>query len=76
MQIKILFFGLLTEITGTSLTMDDISDTNSLIKKLNDEYPALQQLNFTIAVDQKIITGNTVLNDGCIVALMPPFSGG
>jgi sulfur-carrier protein len=31
---------------------------------------------FVVAVDKKTITENTMLNDHCTVALLPPFSGG
>lgn len=76
MQIKILFFGSLTDIAGASLVIRDIDDTNLLIKELNQTYPLLKELKYLVAVDQKVIGGNTVLTNGCTVALMPPFSGG
>ena len=77
MKINILFFGQLTDITGTSnMTMEEVSDTNSLIIKLSQQFPALGKSTYIIAVDKHVISENTILSNNSIVALLPPFSGG
>jgi molybdopterin synthase sulfur carrier subunit len=76
MPISIMIFGQLTDITGNSLSLDDISDTDSLIRKLNKLYPELVEKKFVIAVDKQVVNENTILNDNNTVALLPPFSGG
>ncbi len=77
MQITILFFGQLTEITGeTSLQMQDVADTDALAIILNKKFTGLASLKYAIAVDKKVITSNTILTQNCTVALLPPFSGG
>jgi molybdopterin synthase sulfur carrier subunit len=43
---------------------------------LNAEYPDLKNSKYLLAVDKKIVEGNTSLDMNSIVALMPPFSGG
>ena len=77
MQINILFFGQLTDITDTgTIMLDNIADTSALIKMLHEKFPALATSKYVIAVNKKIITGNTLLTNNCTVALLPPFSGG
>lgn len=76
MPISIMIFGQLTDIAGTSLSLDDIPDTDGLIKKLNKLYPELVDKKYVIAVDKQVITTNTILNNNNTVALLPPFSGG
>jgi molybdopterin synthase sulfur carrier subunit len=76
-KVQILLFGRLTELLGQShLQLEDVADTNALTARLQQRYPALEQLNYQIAVNQTVIQGNQSLSDGMTVALMPPFSGG
>ena len=77
MAVQIKIFGQLTDIFKShELTINDIADTNSLVSELNKRYPSLSASRYIMAVNKKTITGNTVLNDDSIVALLPPFSGG
>jgi molybdopterin synthase sulfur carrier subunit len=77
MQIRIIIFGQLTDIINSSeLTLTDIADTNSLANELNILYPSLADSKYMMAVDKQTVTGNTILKEGSIVALLPPFSGG
>ena len=77
MAITVYFFGSLVDITGQSKKdLSSISDTNALNLLLQDEYPALIATKYFIAVNQQMIKTNHELNNGDIVALMPPFSGG
>jgi molybdopterin converting factor small subunit len=77
MQVTILFFGRLTDITGSKiLTMQDVEDTDALVKKLQQQYPAFQHAPYIVAVNKEVINGNTKLSNDCAVALLPPYSGG
>jgi molybdopterin synthase sulfur carrier subunit len=77
MQINLIIFGRLTDITGkNAMTLSGIPDTNALVKQLHELYPVLAYNKYVIAVDRKVIIGNTSLNENSTVALMPPFSGG
>ena len=76
MPVNIIIFGRLTDIAGSSLALENISDTNSLIKKLHTLYPALADSKYAIAVNKKVVNENTTLTENSIVALLPPFSGG
>jgi molybdopterin synthase sulfur carrier subunit len=77
MNVNILFFGQLTDLTGAeSISMTDIIDTNSMMEALQQAYPALVNSKYLVAVNKKVISANTTLTDNCTVALLPPFSGG
>jgi len=77
MQISIILFGQLVDITGSNnLTVQDVSDTNTLVQHLHKQFPALATIKYVIAVDKKIINKNTALSHHTTIALLPPFSGG
>lgn len=77
MEINILAFGQIEEITGTDrFTLPDVQDTETLKSKLSDLYPEINTIPFSISVNKNIINGNHKLEDGDEVALLPPFSGG
>jgi sulfur-carrier protein len=77
MQVNILLFGQLAEIAGKdNLVLHDVPDTGALVNSLHQLYPQLAESKFVIAVDKKVISTNTPLNDSSTVALLPPFSGG
>ena len=76
MRIKIIIFGQLADIAGSALSLEDVTDTNSLVKELNSIYPALSDSKYVIAVNNKMVNENTILTENSTVALLPPFSGG
>ena len=76
MKINILVFGQLCDTIGENLVLNDIVDTNSLTKFLNEKYPELANSKFVVAVNKKLVTENILLTGNSTVALLPPFSGG
>ncbi len=77
MEIQVVFFGSITDITNTSqLVINDCIDTQSLMNELISRYPSMATKKYFVAVNQKMIQDNTPLKTGDTVALMPPFSGG
>ncbi len=77
MQVKVLIFGQLTDITGLSeLSLNDISTSGELIETLIQKYPLLAHSKYVIALDKKVINQDTALLNNSTVALLPPFSGG
>ncbi len=77
MKTKILFFGQLVDVVGAKeLLLEEVHDTNTLIAVLTQKFPPLTQSKYRIAVDQEMISTNTVLRDNSTIALLPPFSGG
>ena len=77
MEINLLAFGQIAEITGKSAwKISGVKDTNSLINNLEEEFPALVKMKYSIAVNKKVIQENAIINDKDTIALLPPFSGG
>lgn len=75
MKINIRSFGSIADITGSSFTVEDVNNIETLKVKLLDIYPALSEKIFMISIDKKIATNETILPNST-VALLPPFSGG
>jgi sulfur-carrier protein len=76
MQINIIIFGQLCDLLGENLVLNNIDDTDSLTAVLNKRHPELIHSKYMMAVNKKLITGNTLLTNNSTVALLPPFSGG
>jgi len=76
MQVNVIIFGQLTDITGSQLSIPGVTDTNSLVRELNKKYPGLIDSQYMMAVNKKVVTENTGLTHNCTVALLSPFSGG
>jgi molybdopterin synthase catalytic subunit len=81
MQVRVLFFGMLKELTGKpsdlidlpagASAQDVIAHYVKLIPRLNDFLPSL-----AIAINQQYAPPDTKLNPNDEVALLPPVSGG
>ncbi len=77
MEIKVLFYGVLAELTGTRLKIyNGISSFGDLRLKIQDEFPEIVHYNFRYCHNKVFINGNAVLSDGDEVSLLPPFYGG
>lgn len=77
MQVEVLFFGQLAEITGrTKIQLQDVADSHKLEQILHEMYPQMANLSYRIAVNKKTIQSNTPFIGDTHVAFLPPFSGG
>jgi len=77
MQVKVLFFGVLTEITGNSVKYySNVSSLGDLRISIQDDFPDIVHYNFIISLNQQIISEDSPLTDGDEVAYLPPFAGG
>ncbi|MEO6671027.1 MAG: MoaD/ThiS family protein [Ferruginibacter sp.] len=77
MKIQVEIFGQLTDITkDKTVEITTVEDTDGLLQKLYEQFPALRSASFVIAVNNNLIHGNTGLENNNTVALMPPYSGG
>lgn len=77
MALKILIFGQLTDIIQSSeIDLPAVADTDALREALLEKYPELARVKFALAVDKQMVTENTVIPPGSVLALLPPFSGG
>ena len=80
MTVTVKYFGLLTDVTQTteeqfSLAVSGIS-VNQLKNEITQKYPLINQSNFTIAVNQSVVSRDVILNNNDVMALLPPFAGG
>lgn len=77
MEIKVLYFGVLQEITNCKQEIFEFENNlNNLLVSIKKKYPLLAFHTFTIAVNNKLVNPDTILNNQDEVALLPPFSGG
>jgi molybdopterin synthase sulfur carrier subunit len=76
MEITVLSFGQIADLTGPTLEIRDASDTDTLEALLRQRFPGLRGMSYVVAVDKKTIRENTPLHSSSVVALLPPFSGG
>lgn len=80
MKIQILFFGITTDLVGTSnleLEVTEASNVADFKSHLKKNYPQLKNINsYAIAVNENYATNALVLKENDIVAVIPPVSGG
>jgi len=77
MEIKVLFFGVLAEVTQTMFKhYRDISSYSDLIHRIQDEFPEMVHYNYRIAVNSEMVNDDPELKNMDEVAFMPPFAGG
>ena len=77
MTVKVLFFGVLAEVTGTICKhYNDVKSVNDLRREIYDEFPEVEHYDFRISVNNELIDDDQTLNNGDELALMPPFAGG
>lgn len=79
MELKTLYFGLISEITNCTEEMFSVPancDTIQLEALLKEKYNNLHNVSFKIAVDQNIVTTDFQLTPSNEIAVLPPFAGG
>lgn len=78
MQLNIKYFGMLVE--ATTITNEqlqtEVCSVSELVEKLKLRYPKLINTDFKIAINQKLVDQNHIINSEVEVALLPPFAGG
>jgi len=77
MEVKVLFFGVLSEVTGSACKhYREVNSIGDLILRVHDDFPEIIHYNYIISLNNVIINNDPVLKEGDEVALMPPFAGG
>jgi molybdopterin synthase sulfur carrier subunit len=77
MEVKVLFFGVLAEVSGTAIKhYQEIRSVSDLNRRIQDDFPEIAHYNFRISVNNMITDEDLLLNSGDEIALLPPFAGG
>lgn len=77
MEVTVLFFGVLAEITKTRIKVySEIKSIASLKLLVADDFPEIAHYKFRISVNRELITDDKLLKDGDEIAFLPPFAGG
>jgi len=77
MEVKVLFFGVLAEVSGTTFKhYQDVRSMGDLKLRIQDDYPEIVHYNFRVSLNSEITDEDSTLKSGDEVALMPPFAGG
>jgi molybdopterin synthase sulfur carrier subunit len=77
MEIQVLFFGVLAEVTQTTVKhYNGVKSFGDLKMRIADDFPAIVHYNFRIAVNNELVNEDPELKTGDEVAYMPPFAGG
>ena len=73
---RILLFGELREIAGSSAIDMEVNNVESLKSALFTQWPSFAHKTLSIAINKKIVHDNATICSTDEVAVMPPFSGG
>lgn len=79
MKINILYFGMIAEWKGETQELCEVSEGTKLFEmkqKAMNEIPDLQSINYSMAINQHMVTEDKELFEGDELAFFPPFAGG
>ena len=77
MQVKVLFFGVLAEVSGTGIKhYHDVRSISDLKLRIQDDFPEIVHYNFRISLNSELTDNDIELKSEDVIALMPPFAGG
>jgi molybdopterin synthase sulfur carrier subunit len=77
MKVKVLFFGVLSEIAGTGIKFyDKVKSIEHLKLRVADDFPEIIHYNFKVSLNNELINDDAELMNNDEVAFLPPFSGG
>jgi len=77
MNITVLFFGVLAEVTNTPVKQySNVNSFADLRLRIIDDFPELVHYNYRISLNNEIVNQDPLLKDGDQVAYLPPFTGG
>lgn len=79
MLVNLLYFGLIAEAINCNkecITTNENSSVSDLKNTLLNKYKVLKKIDFQIAVNQQIVSKETLIKPNSEIALLPPFAGG
>jgi molybdopterin synthase sulfur carrier subunit len=76
-EIKVMAFGILAEkMNASECSIPAVRTVSELQKKIEELYPEVSRIPYSIAVDRKLAHADTPVSAQNEIALLPPFSGG
>jgi molybdopterin synthase sulfur carrier subunit len=77
MEVNVLFFGILAEVTKTgNKVYRNIKSITVLKLMITDDFPEIAHYKFRISVNRELVLDDVELKNGDEVAFLPPFTGG
>jgi molybdopterin converting factor small subunit len=81
MKVRAEFYSRLKEIVGASaleLSLPENAAVNDLFEQLKESYPQLRDFekSMLFGIGVEFVDHNHVLNEGDVIAIMPPVQGG
>ena len=77
MKVKVLFFGVLSEVTGTGIKFyENVKSIEHLKQRVEDEFPEIIHYKFKVSLNNDFINDDSELKNGDEIAFLPPFAGG
>jgi molybdopterin synthase sulfur carrier subunit len=81
MEISVLFFAALRDLTGVSERQLTLQESDSLtVQQVREHlvtlYPSLHFEGVRVAVNEDFVTDEVIVRSGDVVAFIPPVSGG
>ena len=77
MEINVLFFGVLAEVTGTHRKhYTGVSSFSDLRHRVEDDFSGIAGYNYRNAVNNRMGSEEHVHSEGDEIAYLPPFAGG
>jgi molybdopterin converting factor small subunit len=77
MKVKVLFFGVLSEVAGTGIKFyDGVKSIEHLKQRIADDFPEIIHYVFKVSLNNELINVDAALKNNDEVAFLPPFDGG
>ena len=76
MLIHIKSYGRMQEFIKSGVTNVDAVNTEQLMKLFSANSPGFENVLYRIAINNKVIDGNSPISENDEIGLLPPFAGG
>jgi molybdopterin converting factor small subunit len=77
MEVKVFFFGVLSEVTKINVKhYRNVKTINDLMFRIKDDFPEIEHFNYRISLNNELNNNDALLKDSDEIALLPAFAGG
>ncbi len=74
--VRVLWFGVAQEITGSAEEEFMAEDTAVLRLQILERHPGMRTVNFRLALNGTMLKKDGQLEENDVIAVLPPFAGG